>query len=247
MAPGTSIFDPVLCELSYRWYTAPGGSVLDPFAGGSVRGIVAAYTGRDYLGVDLRPEQCEANRDQWEQISAETPCPSDAIPAWIEGDSRDLDALLPGSQHDLVFSCPPYYDLEVYSDDPADLSRAQTYPEFLDAYRTILRLSAERLRDDRFMVLVVSEIRDAQGRYRAFVADTIRACQDAGLALYNDAVLVNMAGSLPLRVRRQFLAGRKLGRTHQNVLTFVKGSPEAATAWCGPVTIPDGWDAEEPE
>lgn len=61
---GTSVFDPVLCELAYRWFSPPGGSVLDPFAGGSVRGIVAAALGRRYLGVDLRPEQVEANRKQ---------------------------------------------------------------------------------------------------------------------------------------------------------------------------------------
>jgi hypothetical protein len=38
----TSIFDPVLCEIAYRWFCPSGGTVLDPFAGGSVRGIVAS-------------------------------------------------------------------------------------------------------------------------------------------------------------------------------------------------------------
>ena len=36
---GTSVFDPFLCELAYRWRCPPGGAVLDPFAGGSVRGL----------------------------------------------------------------------------------------------------------------------------------------------------------------------------------------------------------------
>jgi len=40
-----SIFDPVICELVYRWWCPPCGLVLDPFAGGSVRGIVAAKLG----------------------------------------------------------------------------------------------------------------------------------------------------------------------------------------------------------
>jgi hypothetical protein len=31
----------VLCEIAYRWFSPPGGLILDPFAGGSVRGIVA--------------------------------------------------------------------------------------------------------------------------------------------------------------------------------------------------------------
>ena len=64
MAPGTSIFDPVLCELIYRWFAPKAGVVLDPFAGGSVRGIVAARLGLTYVGIDLRAEQVAANREQ---------------------------------------------------------------------------------------------------------------------------------------------------------------------------------------
>ena len=61
-APGTSVFDPVLCEVMYKWFCTPGGKILDPFAGGSVRGIVASYLGYDYHGNDLRPEQIAANK-----------------------------------------------------------------------------------------------------------------------------------------------------------------------------------------
>src|SRR5262245_16475161 len=57
---GTSIFDPVLCEMAYRWFTPPGGLVLDPFAGGSVRGIIASMLGRRYVGIDLSATQLAA-------------------------------------------------------------------------------------------------------------------------------------------------------------------------------------------
>jgi hypothetical protein len=70
---------------------------------------------------------------------------------------------------------------------------------------------------------------------RGFVRETINAFEDAGLAFYNDAVLVTMAGSAPLRARRQFEAGRKLVKTHQNVLVFVKGDPVKATEAVGEV------------
>jgi hypothetical protein len=48
-------------------------------------------------------------------------------------------------------------------------------------------------------------------------------------------VLVTACGSLPIRVGRQFVSARKLGRTHQNVLVFVKGDPKRATEACGEV------------
>lgn len=80
-AAGVSIFDPVLTELAYRWFSPPGGHVLDPFAGGSVRGIVASALGRPYTGVELRPEQVAANQAQADTIvprlggPAPTPAP----------------------------------------------------------------------------------------------------------------------------------------------------------------------------
>lgn len=224
---GTSIFDPVLCELAYRWFSPPSGAVLDPFAGGSVRGIVAATLGRSYTGVDLSERQLAANREQAAAIR-----PPGAL-LWICGDSQDLTTLAAGA-YDFVFTCPPYFDLEVYSDDPRDLS-TMTYPAFLDAYRAIIRACADALREDRFACFVVGDIRDGRGCYRNFVSETVAAFAAAGMPLYNDAILVTMVGSLPIRVGRQFERTRKLGKTHQNVLTFVKGDPKRAAAACAEV------------
>jgi hypothetical protein len=81
---GTSILDPVLCELVYRWFCPPAGLVLDPFAGGAVRGIVASKLGRRYSGVDLSARQIEANEAQARAIC------TDPLPEWVVGDSRDV-------------------------------------------------------------------------------------------------------------------------------------------------------------
>jgi hypothetical protein len=225
---GTSIFDPVLCELSYRWFCPPTGTILDPFAGGSVRGIVASKLGRQYVGVDLRQEQVAANR-----VQACALC-TDPMPVWHVGDSREIARHAAGVEADFVFSCPPYGDLERYSDDPADLSTA-SYEDFLEAYRVIIAAAVGMLKHDRFAAFVVGDFRDKRGMYRGFPWHTVQAFQDAGAQLYNEAVLVTAVGSLPVRVGKQFTSSRKLGKTHQNVLTFVKGDPKRATAACGPV------------
>lgn len=215
---GTSIFDPVLCELAYRWFVPPGGSVLDPFAGGAVRGMVAANLGYSYTGVDLRPEQVEANRVSGESV------PHEIRPRWVVGDSRDISVLSPGD-YDFVFSCPPYGDLERYSDDPSDLSTLD-YLDFLAAYRQVIAASVSMLKPNRFACFVVGDFRDRKGFYRNFVSDTIAAFRDAGAALYNEAVLLTMVGGVALRVAKQFNASRKLGKTHQNVLVFYRGDPK---------------------
>ncbi len=224
---GTSIFDPVLCEIAYRWFCPPGGQVLDPFAGGSVRGIVAAKLGRPYLGVDLSARQVAANGDQAERICTV----GEPRPEWRCGDSAELATLCAGAPADFVFSCPPYADLERYSDDPRDLSTLP-YDAFQAAYAGIIAAAVALLRPDRFACFVVGEVRDKKGCYRGFVPDTVRAFESAGARFYNEAILITPSGSLAVRVGRQFLAGRKLGKSHQNVLVFCKGDSKRAAALC---------------
>lgn len=240
---GTSVFDPVLCELAYRWFCPVGGLILDPFAGGSVRGWVAAKTGRQYVGCDLRAEQIEENRAQWSAAN-----PDDEFnPVWVCGDSREIDRHAKGVEADMVFSCPPYADLEVYSNDPADLSN-MGYAEFVEAYREVIRKSVAMLKQDRFACFVVGEVRGKDGVYRNFVGDTIQAFIDAGASYYNEAILVTNIGSLAIRAAEGFTKSRKLGKTHQNVLVFVKGDAKAATAACGAVEIdPALFEAEAVE
>ncbi len=221
---GTSIFDPVLTELCYRWFCPKGGLILDPFAGGSVRGLVAGLLGYRYHGIDLRPEQIAANEAQLAAIA-----PAADI-QWRVGDSRDELGAAPDA--DFVFTCPPYGDLEKYSDDPSDLS-AMTYADFCAAYRDILTKAAARLKPNRFLAVVVGEFRDPKtGLYRGFVPFTQAACVAAGLGYYNEAILVTAVGSLPIRITKQFEAGRKMGKTHQNILVFVKGDSRAAADAC---------------
>lgn len=236
---GVSVFDPTLCELAYSWFSPQGGTVLDPFAGGSVRGVVASRLGRQYIGVELREEQVAANRLQSDELCAALP------PVWHTGDSRNIDRICADVGADFVFSCPPYADLEVYSDDPNDLSTLK-YEDFKPAYFEIIAKACAQLKDNRFACFVVGDVRDKKGNYYNFVGDTVEAFKAAGLHYYNEAVLVTSVGTLPIRVGRQFSAGRKLGKTHQNVLVFVKGDGKKATQACGEVDvhIPDEEDAD---
>lgn len=229
---GASIFDPVLTEICYRWFVPPGGTILDPFAGGSVRGIVAGVLGLNYHGIDLRKEQVAANNRQWNGMKKDIKNRGGVT--WYAGDSREemmqsTDGKEP--KYDFVFSCPPYHDLEKYSDDPADLSNMD-YEQFCEVYSDIIFGALMRLKPNRFACFVVGDIRDNNGFYRDFVGETVRAftnarlCDGHKVGLYNEIILVNVAGSLPVRIGRQFEGYRKVGKMHQNVLVFYKGNPK---------------------
>jgi DNA modification methylase len=182
--------------------------------------------GLPYTGIELRPPQKEANERQWARIGQYKAARDKPAPKWVEGDALDTHRLLAGQEFDLLFSCPPYGDLEIYSDDPRDLSNMGEQ-EFFVTYHRIIRRTVKLLRDNRFACFVVGDYRNKAGFYYNFPGTTIDYFMRAGMELYNEAVLVTSVGSLPIRVGRQFTSGRKLGKGHQNVLVFYKGDPKA--------------------
>lgn len=212
---GTSIFDPVLCELMYSWFCPEGGQIIDPFCGGSVRGMVASVMGYNYWGCDLSQRQIDANYAQINLCSGNKPI-------WIYGDA--LDKLKDAPQSDFIFTCPPYGNLEVYSDDPRDIS-TMDYRTFIKTLADIIKLVVIKLKDNRFACIVVGDFRDKKGFYNNFVSHTIWCFKQAGCKLYNEIILVTAVGSLPIRITKQFESSRKIGKTHQNVLVFCKGNP----------------------
>ena len=125
----------------------------------------------------------------------------------------------------MVFSCPPYADLEVYSDAKEDISN-MPYKQFIEVYNQIIKKSCDQLKDDRFAVFVVGDVRDKKGFYQNFVSDTIMAFWNCGVILYNEMILAESIGTAALRAGKTFSAGRKVIKRHQNVLVFYKGNPK---------------------
>lgn len=220
---GVSRFDPVLAELLLTWFSPPGGSVLDPFAGGPVRGIVAGHLGRDYYGIDLSSAQVDANRtvrDRWLPHLAQTP-------RWSDTDALDALARIPDEQADYILTCPPYWNRERYSDDPRDLS-AMTWERFLDAHARIARESARCLRPDRFLTWVISDVRDHRGHLRHLPWIALEHLESSGLRLVNEQVLIEPPGLRAKTTRPPWQACRTTTRRHQYVLTLVKGDRRRA-------------------
>lgn len=227
LSGGLSRFDPHLAELLYIWYCPAGGRVLDPFAGGPVRGLVAGHLGLAYEGVDLMADQITANEpraDHWHERGLLTHRPD-----WRHGAAQDLLPDLPDDRFDYVLGCPPFHNRERYSDDPRDLS-AMTWPAFVEVYAEIIRQTVRLLHADRFATLVVSDIRDHKGHLRGLPALTTEAFRAAGAHLINEQVLIEPGGLRAKTMRVPWSACRTTTRTHQMVLTYVKGDRRKAAA-----------------
>ena len=213
---GTSVFDGAICEVFYKWYTPQSKEikVLDPFSGGCVRGAVAELLGFKYTGFDIREEQTEQNKAQAKELKIS--------PNFITDDSENVDKYIEDGTQDLIFSCPPYLDLEVYSDDENDLSNME-YEEFKNKYSRIIRNHCNKLKENRFAIFVVGDVRNKKGKLIDFVGDTIEAFEKAGLNYYNQVIYREPVGSAAIRAGRAFNISRKITKIHQNILIFYKG------------------------
>ena len=213
LSQGVSLLDPVMAELVCRWFGQENCKSFDCFAGDSVFGFVSAHLGNEFVGIELRPEQAQLNSDRVEGMTARYICDDGQnVAQHIEPDSQDL-----------LFSCPPYFDLEKYSDLPNDASNQGSYEDFIAILRNAFTAAIGCLKDNRFAVIVVGDVRDkSSGFYYDFCGDIKKIFKDNGVNLYNEIILIETGASTALRASR-YMESRKVAKMHQNVLVFYKG------------------------
>lgn len=212
---GVSILDPVLAEIAVRWFGKEGGRAFDCFAGDSVFGYVAAAMGQQFTGIELRQEQADLNNQRTAGMPAKYIC----------DDGRNVGKHLAKETQDLLFSCPPYYDLEVYSDLPNDASNQGSFEEFMEIIKAAFVGAINCLKNNSFAVIVVGDVRNKKNTaYLRFPDLVIDIFEKNGMSLLNELILVEKTAGSALRARGA-MKHRKVIKTHQNVLVFYKGNP----------------------
>ena len=145
---------------------------------------------------------------------------------YICDDGQNVAQHIEAESQDLLFSCPPYFDLEKYSDLDNDASNQKSYVDFITILRNAFTSAIGCLKNNRFAVVVVGDVRDKRtGMYYDFPGDIKRIFHEAGMSLYNEMILIEAGGSLAFRVTK-YMQLRKVGKMHQNILVFYKGDPK---------------------
>jgi tRNA G10 N-methylase Trm11 len=211
-----SSFNPALMDMLVQWFTSEGEWILDPFSGGPVRGLVSAMLGRNYLGIDIRPEQIQRNLE----VASSLMHLLRGKVEWRVGDSaKVLDdvSVVPELPYRHIITCPPYFDLERYGGPDGDLSEMD-YDEFRRFYREIIHKALARLTGDGFSIWVVGNVR--KGEFiESLDIPTINYHLEAGYRLYNDICFITPIGTAAYRANVN--ARRlKMTRIHQMVLVF---------------------------
>lgn len=206
-----SIFNPHLAQMILSAYCPPKAIIFDPFAGGGTRGFIASAMGHQYIGQELRKEEVERIVRQQQKLDKEF--------VILCGDSAKI--AIQENYFDFSYTCPPYFNLEIYSDLAEDLSNAKDYGKFLDMLKAVMRNVFVGLKQGGLSVWVVGNFRDNRGRLIHFNGDVIRIAEEIGFVLHDELIFWGAAGSAVQRCG-QFEANRKSVRVHEYIIILKK-------------------------
>lgn len=213
----TSYFNPKLARIVYSSYCPPGGTIFDPFAS-VVRPYVAKILGYNYTGCEVRKEECDKINSLLNTVLS-----TDNEVNVIHTDCRNYTT---DKKYDCIFTCPPYWNLETYSNQSNDMSAIEDYNIFLQEMEKVYVTCKELMHDDSYCCFVVADFRDYnEGRKNVnrlvpFVSDMIRTGENAGLILYDKVICQKPLGTAPSRLK--LWNNRKTVRIHEELLVFRK-------------------------
>lgn len=208
-----SVFPAPLMEMIIARYGGERGSkILDAFAGGPPRGLVSCIMGHQYTGYEIRAEQIKENESTLSRLGLEGY-------TYRQSDGRFMDD--DSDLFDCAITCPPYYDLEVYSDQADDISAFKSYAEFNAAMWMSAHAHFERLKPGAFACIVVGLFRDKSGELIDFPAHTVENFREAGFLYHQHIILSKNFASAAVRAGNAW-RGHKLVPRHENLLVFRK-------------------------
>ena len=205
-----SVFPAPLMEWIIIRYAGPvGSSILDAFAGGPPRGVVSSFMGHRYTGFEIRQDQIDENETVIKKLGLKA--------NYIPGDGRFLDI---DEQFDCAITCPPYYNLEVYSDQAEDISSFATYEEFNASMWLCAQAHMKRMKPNAFVCMIVGPFRDKKtGELIDFPAHTVENFREAGFIYWQQIVLSKNFASAAKRSTNAW-KGHKLVPCHEFLLVF---------------------------
>lgn len=210
-----SLFDPVVSQLCYQWFCINGGHVIDCCSGDTRKGNVIAKLGGKYTGIELRENQVIHNNSK-----------SFEGATWICDSGININRYIPDKSADMILSCPPYYNLEVYSENENDLSNKNNYNDFIELLGQMYSNTIKCLKDDSFACIVIQNIRKTKSQlyidYYPFKEDIIKIFTNNGMFFYNDIVILKANGTAQMRAI-PYMNQKKIVPIHEYLLVFYKG------------------------
>jgi len=219
-----SIYNPDQAAFILDYYTKPGYVILDPFMGRATRPIISLYLGRKYIGYDTSIKTIELNKKIVDEKFPNAKC------KLVYGDGTELiDLNFKENCIDAVFTCPPYYNIEKYSNSQGDLSylSVSDYNKrieilFNNLYR-LLKPSNYKTLEFHPVIITVGSVR--KGIEGLIDMDYIfqKIARESGFILYDKIFTENITPGAGFTFRRNYCYSY-VTKNYETTLVFMKFS-----------------------
>lgn len=209
-----SSFNPSVAEAIIKYWSKKGDLIVDPFSGRSTRAFVALTLNRQYVGYEISNYALNQMMDNFLIKSKGTVYNADGCK--LEN-TNDEEA-------DLVFTCPPYFNLEKYESVPGQLSDIKHYNEFLERIDECLSNCYRVLKNNKYCIWVVGDFR-LNKSVCTFHSDTINLGIKNGFSLHDIVIEQVRSPFAWCRVRENYRLGFT-AKSHQYILIFKKGAKD---------------------
>ena len=229
---------PQLMQHLIEFFSKPGGSVLDPFAGVGGTLLGASLCARTATGIELNPRWVEIYRKVCESEGIE---PQETL----VGDCRTVlpELAAAGRVFDFIATDPPYSialektmcdgtydvqhrktDFDKYSDDKADFRNLATFGEFYDAMERAFALTFPLLREGGYLAVIIRDSYQG-GRYIPATYDIAERIGRSGYVLKGIKVWYATGARVrPYGYPHSYIPNI----VHQNIVIFRKEMPTKA-------------------
>jgi SAM-dependent methyltransferase len=148
-------FRPLAAKAVFQQLSGDRARVLDFSAGFGGRLLGALALNRHYIGIDPAHQQTRGLNRMVRALS----CLAPGVAEVRQGCAEDLLPLMPSSSIDLVFSSPPYFDHERYSNERTQsFNRYPSYGEWRERFlAVVVRETRRLLRPNGYLVLNVAD------------------------------------------------------------------------------------------
>jgi len=219
---GLSKFPINILQRVIKFYTEPGDIVLDPCAGHNSRMQGTYELGRSYIGYDVCHEFMEFNRNVAAKIQKKNDLSFFKNEATITLHEQSSESMVEEDESiDLIFTSPPYWDLEFYDDNPAQIGYNHTYDEFLDGIERIAKESLRVLKPGKLAVINVNDFRK-DGKFYAYHMDLTRRFLNVGFELFDIIIMVWSPQSIRSIFATQVEESKITGKVHEYLIVFRK-------------------------
>ena len=206
-----SVFPIPLVEwVLIRYAGKKGMKVLDAFSGGPARAIACSIMGYEYHGFEIREEQIKENERTIRELGLDGITYHYADGRFLKCDHTDFDVAL---------TCPPYHNLETYSDQVDDISNMPNYAAFNAAMWMCACSHFNIMKPGAFVCIVIGNFRDKHGELIDFRGHTVQNFKEAGFLFWQDIILSKNFASAAKRAGNAW-KGKKLVPRHEHLLIF---------------------------